>query len=240
MNNKFIGEKSVLDYIKGGLIVSCQARDGWPMYGREIMAAFAMSAETGGAVGIRASKPENIMEIRKKVNLPIIGINKIWVDGYDVYITPTYQSAVDIIKAGCDIVAIDATKRIRPYNETLENLLLELKTNYPDMLLMADISTIEEGINAERLGFDLVSTTLAGYTEYTKDIDEMAIDLIHELSKKVSIPVIAEGRVHTPVEAFQAIESGAYAVVVGTAITRPEVITKWFNEKIKEASRNNE
>jgi N-acylglucosamine-6-phosphate 2-epimerase len=237
MYNKFTIKEKVIHDIKGGLIVSCQAREGWPMYGKEIMAAFASAAAAGGAAGIRASKPENIEEIRKKVSLPIIGINKIWDDNYDVYITPTYQSAVDIINAGSNIVAIDGTNRIRPNKETLGDIIKKIKENYPDILVMADISTFEEGIEAASLGADIVSTTLAGYTEYTMHIVGADFKLIQDLSKAISIPILAEGKIYTPDETLRALQCGAHAVVVGTAITRPEVITKWFSEKLRNVSK---
>lgn len=233
MYNKLSGKKELLDAIKGGLIVSCQARVGWPMFGKEIMAAFAKAAEIGGAVGIRANWPENIAEIRRKVNLPIIGLNKIWNEGYDVYITPTFKSAVDIIKAGCDIVAIDGTNRKRPENESFDEIVYNIRRDFPHILIMADISNFEEGLNAINLGVDLVSTTLSGYTEYTKKVEGADFELIRQLSNLASVPVVAEGKIHTPEEAVKALHCGAHAVVVGTAITRPEVITRWFSEKIR-------
>jgi N-acylglucosamine-6-phosphate 2-epimerase len=237
MFDNSIGKRKLLESLKGGLIVSCQAREGWPMYGKEIMAAFAKAAEDGGAVGIRANKPESISEICKKVNLPVIGINKIWNKDYEVYITPTYQSAVEIIEAGSSIIALDCTKRPRPNRETFGQIIERLREKYPDILIMADISTLEEGIEASKKGVDLVSTTLSGYTEYTKHITGTDFKLIERLKEAIDTPVIAEGKIHSPEDAKRAIELGAYAVVVGTAITRPEIITKWYSDKLKEISQ---
>ena len=136
--------KDVLEKIKGKLIVSCQARVGWPMYGADIMAAFAAAAEQGGAAGIRATGVDNITRIREKVHLPIIGINKQFSDEYEVYITPTYQSAADILETGAEIIALDATPRRRPGGETPEEILRQIREHYPDALVMGEISTPEE------------------------------------------------------------------------------------------------
>src|SRR5690625_1221209 len=182
----------LLQSIKNGLIVSCQARKGWPMYGENTMAAFSKAAEQGGAVGIRATEPKNVAAIKNKTSLPIIGINKQWFDGYDVYITPTYESAVSIIEAGASIVALDATLRERPNGETLEGIIRKINKMYPDILIMADCSTLKEGIHAEKIGADIVSTTLTGYTEETKHISSVDYNLINSLSQELSVPVIAE------------------------------------------------
>jgi len=224
---------TLLNKIKNGLIVSCQARKGWPMYGKNIMSAFSKAAEIGGAVGIRATGPENIKAIQAVTDLPIIGINKQWIEGYEVYITPTFASAKEVIEAGASIVALDGTNRARPNGETIEEIVEKLKSYYPEILIMLDCATFEDGINAEKMGVDLVSTTLCGYTEETKHIKSVNFELISKMSQELKIPVIAEGRIHTPALARKALEYGAHAVVVGTAITRPEVITKWFVEEMK-------
>ncbi|WP_285766138.1 N-acetylmannosamine-6-phosphate 2-epimerase [Peribacillus sp. SI8-4] len=225
--------KSILKMIKGGLIVSCQARIGWPMYGQDIMSALSKAAEMGGAVGIRATGPDNIEAIRKVTTLPILGIHKQWFDESEVYITPTYESANSIIEAGACIVALDGTQRIRPGGETLGRIIENIHREHPDILVMADCATFEEGRIAEELGADIVSTTLCGYTEETKYVDEIDYDLIRKLSAACKIPIIAEGHIHTKFHARKAMESGAFAVVVGTAITRPEIITKWFVDELK-------
>ncbi|SNX54583.1 N-acetylmannosamine-6-phosphate 2-epimerase [Thermoanaerobacterium sp. RBIITD] len=223
----------VLKDIENGLIVSCQALEDEPLHSPFIMAKMAKAAEMGGAVAIRANGYEDIKAIRKEVKLPIIGLIKKSYSGYIPYITPTIEEVDKVIKAGADIVAIDATKLIKPGNITTNDLLKEIKKLYPNVLVMADISTYEEGLEAEKIGFDIVSTTLSGYTDYSKKNDKPDFDLIESLAKDIKVPLIAEGRIWTPEEAIKALDLGAYAVVVGTAITRPQEITKHFTEAIK-------
>lgn len=230
-NNKKL---DILYKIKNGLIVSCQARKGWPMYGKEIMASFAEAAMIGGAVAIRANGTENIKEIKKRVDLPIIGINKIWYEKIPVYITPTYDSAVEVIEAGAEIVALDGTNRLRPNGETFEEIVKKLRVKYDNLLIMADIAKVEEALSAEKVGADLIATTLRGFTDDThRKKDSPDFKLIKTLAKKVNLPIIAEGGISTPEQARKCIQCGAYAVVVGTAITRPEVITERFSEKLR-------
>ncbi|MDN6580704.1 MAG: putative N-acetylmannosamine-6-phosphate 2-epimerase, partial [Tetragenococcus koreensis] len=162
-----MSQNNVLEKIKGGLIVSCQARKGWPMYGTEIMVAFAKAAEQGGACGIRATEPQNIQAIKKAVDLPMIGIFKQWYTDYEVYITPTYESAAAVIEAGADIVAMDGTQRKRPNDEALKSIIERIHKNYPEILVMADCDHLESGKYAQECGADIVSTTMAGYTEAT-------------------------------------------------------------------------
>ncbi|MGF7396391.1 N-acetylmannosamine-6-phosphate 2-epimerase [Thermoanaerobacterium thermosaccharolyticum] len=225
----------VLDDIKNGLIVSCQALSDEPLHSPLIMAKMAKAAEMGGAVAIRANGFEDIKAIRREVKLPIIGLIKKNYEGYKPYITPTIEEVSAVVKAGADIVAIDATKLIKPGDISTKDLLREIKKLYPNILVMADISTYNEGIEAENLGFDIVSTTLSGYTDYSPKIDGPDFELIEKLSKALKVPLIAEGRIWTPEEAIKALELGAYAVVVGTAITRPQEITKRFAESIRKA-----
>ncbi|MFY0781881.1 N-acetylmannosamine-6-phosphate 2-epimerase [Peribacillus simplex] len=225
-------KKNVLESIKNGLIVSCQARRGWPMYGADIMGALSKAAEKGGAVGIRATGPENIKAIKKVTKLPVLGIHKQWIEECEVYITPTYESAISIIEAGASIVALDGTQRKRPHGETVERIIGKIHGEHPNILVMADCATFEEGLIAEKFGADIISTTLCGYTEETKYVKEVDYDLIRKLSSSLKIPIIAEGHIHTKDHARKAIESGAFAVVVGTAITRPEIITKRFVDEL--------
>lgn len=225
-------KKDVMEKIKHGLIVSCQARVGWAMYGNSIMAAFAKAAQEGGAVGIRATGADNIHAIKECVDLPIIGINKQFIDGYDVYITPTYASAEAVLNEGVEILAIDATNRKRPNGEKLEDIVVKIKSNYPEVLLMGEISTLEEAKAIKSLGFDFISTTLSGYTEASREVTSVNIDLIRSITKELDIPVIAEGKIETPLQAKQTLEAGAYAVVVGTSITRPEVITARYVQEV--------
>lgn len=220
-------KNEVLDKIYHKLIVSCQARPGWPMYGADIMAAFAKAAEEGGAAGIRATGVDNITKIKEKVNLPIIGINKQFSD-YPVYITPTYQSAKEILDCGIDIIALDATSRQRPNNEKVEDIIKEIRKNYPDVLIMGEISTLQEVKDILPLNFDLISTTLSGYTKESEEVTSVNIKLIREITEITDIPVIAEGKIKNEEEALNTIKAGAFAVVVGTSITRPEIITSRY------------
>ncbi|PTQ57375.1 MAG: N-acetylmannosamine-6-phosphate 2-epimerase [Candidatus Carbobacillus altaicus] len=228
-------KQTLLDSLKHGLIVSCQAQPGDPFFGAEYMARMAIAAQMGGAVGIRANGPDDISAIKKSVTIPIFGIEKKSYDGFEPYITPTLREVERVIKAGADIIAIDATERYKPGMYTTEAILTEIRKQYPDILVMGDVSTIEEGIKAEKIGFDLIATTLVGYTKATEDQRDHHIDLnfIKRLTDAIQVPVIAEGRIWTPEEAVQALSLGAFAVVVGTAITRPQEITRRFTKHIK-------
>ncbi|MEM3658262.1 MAG: N-acetylmannosamine-6-phosphate 2-epimerase [Candidatus Hadarchaeum sp.] len=227
--------KKILDSIRGGLIVSCQAPEGSPLGNPAFMAAVARAVERGGAVGIRANGPDYIKAIKEVCSLPIIGIYKRRDLSSTVYITPDFSSAEAIIKAGADIVALDGTQRPRPGGMPLPQLVNAIKAHF-DVLVMADIATLEEALFAQACGVDLIATTLAGYTQetaHTKNGPD--IELVGKLAKKVKLPIIAEGRYRTPAEVCQAISAGAYAVVVGTAITNPEIITGWFVDALRKA-----
>jgi N-acylglucosamine-6-phosphate 2-epimerase len=221
-----------IEQLKGGLIVSCQARPGEPLYDSRIMAAMAQSVISGGAVGIRANTPSDIRAIRAVTALPIIGLYKLVSPDSEVYITPTFTAAQQIAEAGADIIALDATPRKRPGNETVSDLINKIH-NQLHKPVMADISIFEEGIAAEQAGADMVSTTLSGYTSYSPQQSEPDLELVRQLAKRLKIPVIAEGRIFTPEELIAAFKSGAYAVVIGSAITRPQVITERFVKAIK-------
>jgi N-acylglucosamine-6-phosphate 2-epimerase len=218
-----------LDTLRGGLIVSCQAAPGSPMDRPEILAAFARCAEIAGAVGIRANYPPNIAAITQAVQLPVLGILKREVAGYEVYITPEFVDAEAVAVAGAHIIAIDATDRPRPGRDTFEDLVrrVHLELGLP---VMADISTYEEGIQAAESGADLVATTMSGYTAGTaaKLPHGPDIDLVNRLAARISVPVVCEGRIHSPAQVREALEAGAYAVVVGTAITAPVWITEQY------------
>lgn len=223
---------SLLEKLKGGLIVSCQARPDDPLFGSQFMAAFAKSAELGGAVGIRANTPEDIRAIRSAVSLPIIGIYKITSPESEVYITPSSTAAQQVAEAGAEIIAIDATPRSRASSETVTEIINNIHKKL-NKLVMADIATLEEGIAAEQAGADMVSTTLSGYTPYSPQQLGPDLELVSQLVKRVKVPVVAEGRIHTPEEARAAFQRGAYAVVIGGAITRPQLITARFVNAIK-------
>lgn len=215
-----------LNKIKGKLIVSCQALPEEPLHSSFIMGRMAYAAYIGGASGIRANTIADIQEIKKNVNLPIIGIIKQQYGDNQVYITPTMKEIDALVFEGVDIIAIDGTKRERPDGRKLEDLIKEARFKYPNQIFMADISCVEEAIMAEKIGFDIVGTTLVGYTEYTKGNDPIVE--LEKVIKSVSIPVIGEGNLDTPTKAKKALDLGAFAVVVGGAITRPQQITKKF------------
>lgn len=218
----------ILEQIKGGLIVSCQALPHEPLYDSYIMSKMAYAAMLGGAVGIRANTIVDILAIRKRVDLPIIGIIKQEYDGSDVYITPTMDEVDALVEIGCDIIATDATNRIRPNGKTFEDFFSEVRAKYPNQLFMADTSCFEEGQLAERLGFDLIGTTMAGYTPYTKGRSLPDLELIEKYSKELNVPIIAEGGIWSPEDLKNVYKAGAFSAVCGTAITRPMDITKRF------------
>ncbi|MFO7322438.1 MAG: N-acetylmannosamine-6-phosphate 2-epimerase [Chloroflexota bacterium] len=218
-------EKSLLlDRLKGGLIVSCQTQA--PLNGPEIMAAMAEAAVLGGAVGIRANGAEDVAAIRRRVSVPIIGINKQRSPDYQVYITPTLEAALAVVHAGAEIVALDGSPAPRPTGIHLRDLIAGV--HEAGALVMADISTLDEGLWAAECGADIVATTLSGYTPYSPKLDGPDLDLIEALAGRISQPVIAEGRFYTPDDVRAAFERGAFAVVVGRAITEPQLLTRRF------------
>lgn len=224
----------ILEQIKGGLIVSCQALPHEPLYDSYIMSKMAYAAMLGGAVGIRANTIVDILAIRKRVDLPIIGIIKQEYDGSDVYITPTMDEVDALVEIGCDIIATDATNRIRPNGKNFEVFFSEVRAKYPNQLFMADTSCFEEGQLAERLGFDLIGTTMAGYTPYTKGRSLPDLELIEKYSKELNVPIIAEGGIWSPEDLKNVYKAGAFSAVCGTAITRPMDITKRFVKALDE------
>ena len=221
----------MLDVIKNNLIVSCQALEDEPLHSPFIMGRMARAAKEGGAVAIRAQGVDDIIEIKRVTNLPVIGIIKRNYKDSEVFITPTEKEIKELIETGCEMIALDATNRIRPNNEKIKDLLELIHKS--KRLAMADISTYEEGIKAQEMGFDCISTTLSGYTSYSTQSDKVDFKLLEELVKDCSIPVICEGRIYTPEELKEAFDIGAYSVVIGGAITRPQQITKRFVKAIK-------
>ena len=209
-----------------GLIVSCQALENEPLHSSFIMGKMALAAYEGGAVGIRANSVNDIKEIKNNVSLPIIGIIKKDYEGLVPYITPTIKEVEELINEGVDIIAVDAT-----INQD-EKFLKEILQKYKNQKFMADISTYEEGIRADKLGFHYVGTTLIGYTQQSKNVKKF--EVLERLIKECkNAKVIAEGNFNTPEQARKAIDMGAYAVVVGSAITRPQIITKTFVDALK-------
>lgn len=225
-------DADIVKQLKGGLIVSCQALEDEPLYGSEIMAKMAYAAKLGGAVGIRANYAQDIKAIKEVVDLPVIGLIKRKYDGCPVYITPTIREVKDVVEAGADIVAIDATKSLKPDGKTTAEFIRDIRKTF-DIVILADVSTYEEGMEAEKAGADMVSTTLSGYTPYSPKLEGPDFELVKRLAKDLRIPLIAEGRYWTPEEVVKALDLGAHAVVVGTAITRPKDITARFVRAIK-------
>lgn len=227
-----MGDK--LESIKGKLIVSCQALESEPLHSSFIMGRMALAAKEGGACGIRANTIEDIKEIRKNVDLPIIGIIKAVYENSEVYITPTMKEVDELISVGPEIIALDATERRRPDGLTINELFPLIRKKYPNQKFMADCSTIKEALNANELGFDFIGTTLVGYTNESKGdkIEANDFEIIREILKNVSKPVIAEGNIDVPKKAKRVIELGCYSVVVGGAITRPQLITKKFTDEM--------
>jgi N-acylglucosamine-6-phosphate 2-epimerase len=224
--------KNVLDQINRKLIVSCQALPDEPLHSPFIMGRMAYAAYLGGASGIRANSVEDIQEIKKQVDLPIIGIIKKVYAGSEVFITPTMKEVDDLYREGVDIIAMDATKRRRPDGSTISELFPLIRGKYKDQLFMADCSTYEEAVNAHELGFDLIGTTLSGYTEATKDKVLPDMELAEKVVKSLPVPVIAEGGISTPEELKRLYDIGIFSAVVGSAITRPMEITKKFMKAV--------
>ena len=222
----------ILDAIRGRLIVSCQALDYEPLHSPFIMGRMAKAAKEGGAGGIRANTPEDVTEIKSVVDLPVIGLYKRDYIDSDVYITPTMVEIDRMVACGCEIVAMDATDRLHPNGMTLDEVFSRARKAYPFQLFMADCSTYEECIHAQQIGFDIVGTTMRSYTPYTKGIRIPDFDLFRKLKADLRVPFIAEGGIWDPSEARQAIECGAFAVVVGSAITRPQLITKRYADAV--------
>lgn len=221
----------MLDLVKGKLIVSCQALSNEPLHSSFIMGRMALAAKEGGAVAIRAQSKEDIIEIKKVTELPVVGLVKRNYENSEVFITATKKEVDELIESGCEMIALDSTLRERPA-ETLKELYDYIHEN--GRLIMADISTLEEGLNAFKLGADCISTTLSGYTSYSPQSKNPDFKLIKELSESVEIPVIGEGRLDTPELMLEAYKNGAYSVVVGSAITRPQLITKRFADILSE------
>ncbi len=220
--------QAILDQVKGGLIVSCQALKEEPLYSSYIMSRMAYAAMLGGAVGIRANTVVDITEIKKTVDLPVIGIIKEVYGDCNVYITPTMKEIDALVECGVSIIATDATNRPRPDGKTLDEFFGEVRAKYPEQLFMADCSCYEEGMHAAQIGFDLIGTTMNGYTEYTKGVELPNIDLMGRLARECGKPVIAEGGIWLPDQLKAALDAGVWAAVIGGAITRPMEITKRF------------
>ncbi len=223
--------KSFCEIFPRGLIVSCQAREDEPLHGSEIMARLAVSAEMGGAGGIRANSPEDVRAIKSACRLPVIAIYKVHTDYAGLFITPTFETARLLAVAGADAIALDGTSRPRPGGEMLPEIIRRIHDEL-QLPVMADCSTVEEGVMAAGAGADAVATTLAGYTPYTKKTDGPDWAALEGMIREAGTPVVGEGRFYYPPQAARALEMGAWAIVVGGAITRPHEITRRFVDEM--------
>ncbi len=216
----------VLDQIKGKLVVSCQALPHEPLHSSFIMSRMAVAAMEGGAAGIRAQSVYDINAIAEVCHLPIIGIVKRNYDDSEIYITPTMKEVEELLTTRAEIIALDATDRKRPGGVHTKVLVDRIREE--GRLAMADCSNFEECLAAQEMGFDIVSTTLSGYTAYSPKQEGPDFELIRRCAEELSVPVIAEGRIHYPEDLKKAFECGAFSAVVGGAITRPQEITARF------------
>ncbi len=227
---------SKMEQVKGNLIVSCQALPDEPLHSSFIMGRMAVAAKQGGAMGIRANTVVDIEEIQKQVDLPVIGIIKRVYGDNPVFITPTMKEIDELMTVRPEIIALDATLRERPDGVSLDELVQKIREKYPEQKLMADCSTLEEMMHADAIGFDFIGTTLVGYTEQSKGdkIEANDFEIIRNLLAKAKHPVIAEGNIDTPEKVKRVLELGCYSCVVGSIITRPQLITKRFVDAIKQ------
>lgn len=227
-------KQELKDALKGGLIVSCQVQPDDPVYSIDFVVKMAKAAKWGGAVGLRANSPDQIAAIKKEVDLPLIGLWKIWHDDTDVFITPTLEAAKAVWEAGADIIAIDCTDQITHEGRPAWELLPILKKAIPEAPVFADVSNYDEALRAIELGADIVAPTLYGYTEATKHISEPDFREFARMCRdfKDKACVMMEGHIYTPEDAMKVLYLGAHSVVVGSAITRPHLITKRFVDLI--------
>ncbi|WP_300678976.1 N-acetylmannosamine-6-phosphate 2-epimerase [uncultured Acetatifactor sp.] len=227
-------ENQKIEQLHGRLIVSCQALPQEPLHSSFIMGRMALAAKQGGALGIRANTKEDIREIQSQVDLPVIGIVKRDYPDSKIYITPTLKEVQELMEVRPEIIALDATDAVRPGGVSLDDFFRQLKEKYPDQLWMADCSTVEEALHADALGFDFIGTTLVGYTEQSKEdrIEANDFEILRKIIASVRHRVIAEGNINTPEKARRVIELGAFSVVVGSIITRPQLITKSFADAL--------
>ena len=230
-------KQELFDLIKGSIVVSCQATPGEPLYMKDqsIMYLMARAAKQAGAKMIRTSSVRDIMEIKEETGLPVIGLIKREYPGYTGRITMTMREVDECMEAMADIVSIDCTFNERADGLTPPEFLKQVKAKYPNIIIMADCATLEEAVAAYEAGADLVGSTMNGYTPQTKPCNgEPNYQLVKDMVAALPCPVIAEGRVHTPEQARKMLEIGAWAVVVGGAITRPLEIANRFMAAVKD------
>ncbi|MCH1960379.1 MULTISPECIES: N-acetylmannosamine-6-phosphate 2-epimerase [Romboutsia] len=225
-----MNKEEIFKSIKGSVVISCQALPNEPLYVEEksIMYLMARAAKMAGSPAIRTNSVRDVIAIKKETGLPVIGLIKIEYEGSEVYITPTMKEVDELVDAKSDVIALDCTFSKRLNDESINDFIKSIKEKYPDVILMADISTYEEGINAYKCGVDMVGTTMNGYTPQSIKENINNLELVKKLTKEIDIPVIAEGKIHYPYQAKEILDAGAYAVVVGGAITRPLEIAQRF------------
>ncbi len=222
-----------------GLIISCQAVKGEPLYGLNIMHHFAKAAVLGGAKGIRANYVEDINAIKKEVDVPVIGIIKAVYPDSDVYITPTLKEVKALIETGCEVIALDATDRVRPNEQKLEDLVNYIRKNAPNVEIMADCSNFSEAKKADELGFDYIGSTMRGYTEYTKGISIPDYEFLSRMVTELNAKIIAEGGIWDTAQLEKVLQCHPYAVVIGSAVTRPMDITSHFAKVFEDKEEYN-
>ncbi|MCI6271587.1 MAG: N-acetylmannosamine-6-phosphate 2-epimerase [Erysipelotrichaceae bacterium] len=230
-----MNKNEVLEKLKKGLIISCQALEGEVFYSEKggLMPLFAKAALKAGAIGIRANSVRDILEIKKEVDLPMIGIIKKDYPDFEAYITPSMDEIDALVKTNVEIIAFDGTKNTRANNLRNKEFIRQIKEKYPNQLLMADISDFNEAKECIEAGVDFVGTTLSGYVKGNEIIDGPDFQLVKDIVENFDTPVIAEGRIHSPEDALKMLEIGAFCVVVGGAITRPYEIAKRFVNSVK-------
>lgn len=219
----------MIESLRGKLVVSCQSYPGEPLRDARSMALIAQSVVIGGAAAVRAQGLDDIRLIHQSVSVPQIGLWKVGADG--VFITPTLEHALAVVDAGAQMVAIDGTRRPRPDGLSLAQTITAIHER-TGALVMADAGSLDDGMAAQEAGADVVGTTLSGYTGERAKTDGPDLELVAQLAARLTVPVFAEGRIHTPAQAREALDLGAYSVVVGTAITHPATITSWFAEAV--------
>ena len=232
-------KKDLIESIQG-LIVSCQVQHDDPIYTKDMASIMAKAAFWGGAKAIRANSPEQIKSIKEVVDLPVIGLWKIWHDDTEVFITPTIEACRAIWEAGAEIIALDCTFQTTHEKTIAADLIKQLKVEIPEAIIFADISTYDEAKQAIENGADIVAPTLYGYTEDTKDIEEPDMREFSRMCRdfKDDAYVMMEGHIYSPEDAMKCLYLGAHSVVVGSAITRPHLTTKRFNDLIEKYTDN--
>lgn len=230
-----MNKEEILKSIKGSVVISCQALPNEPLYVEEksIMYLMARAAKQAGSPAIRTNSVRDVIDIKKETGLPVIGLIKKEYEGSEVYITPTMKEVDELVDAKSDVIALDCTFSKRLNDESINDFIKSIKEKYPSIILMADISTYEEGVNAYKCGVDMVGTTMNGYTPQSIKENINNLELVKKLTKEIDIPVIAEGKVHYPYQAKEMLDAGAYSVVVGGAITRPLEIAQRFIKAAK-------